>query len=536
MVHMATPSDDKEGGSIKASVRPSWLKIVFSDSILTKEVVEHHYNGSGTDDDPYIVRWLENDVLDPKNYSLVVKWSLTQILAFSFLCVSFLSSAYTGGIAEIEAEYGGSSALNSLGVGFFVLGFAVGPFLWAPLSEHYGRRNVFVATYFMATAFNVGVAASQNLTTILVLRFFAGLFGSSPITNSGGAVTDMFEAEERGLALTVFSVAPFLGPVLGPIIGGFVGAGAGWRWLMGLLAIMTGCTWIAGTLFVPETYSPVLLRRRASKLSKFTGKVYMSPFDSKSAQKRLLPHLWSVFSKPWALLTEPIVLLLSVYLAIVFGTLYLLFAAYPIVYAQDRRWPQGISGLPFIGILIGNLSALAFSFVLNKRYVVFAKKHQSNGTMTPPEARLPPCLIGCIFIPIGLFWFAWTNSPSVHWIASIAAGAPFGFGLVCVFMGITNYLVDAYTIYAASVLAGGAVLRGIFAVVFPLFTTKMYANLGIHWASSVPGFMAVACVPFPYIFYRYGEAIRARCRYAAQAEAALQALRTSNNLQCDYLI
>ncbi|KAM0449560.1 hypothetical protein ACHAO4_007582 [Trichoderma viride] len=75
MVHMATPSDDKEGGSIKASVRPSWLKIVFSDAILTKEVIEHHYNGSGTDDDPYIVRWLENDVLDPKNYSLVVKWS-----------------------------------------------------------------------------------------------------------------------------------------------------------------------------------------------------------------------------------------------------------------------------------------------------------------------------------------------------------------------------------------------------------------------------------------------------------------------------
>lgn len=142
MVHTATPSDDKEGGSMRPSVRPSWLKIVFSDSNLTKEIIEHHYNGSGTEDDPYIVRWLENDVLDPKNYSLVVKWSLTQILAFSFLCVSFLSSAYTGGITEIQAEYGGSSALNSLGVGFFVLGFAVGPFLWAPLSGMYtGRLN-----------------------------------------------------------------------------------------------------------------------------------------------------------------------------------------------------------------------------------------------------------------------------------------------------------------------------------------------------------------------------------------------------------
>jgi hypothetical protein len=134
LIHTAAPSEDKEGGIAKAAAYLSWLKIVFSDAILTKEVIEHPYNGSGTDDDPYIVRWLENDALDPKNYSLVIKWSLTQILAFSFLCVSFLSSAYTGGIAEIEAKFGGSSALNSLGVGFFVLGFAIGPFLWAPLS------------------------------------------------------------------------------------------------------------------------------------------------------------------------------------------------------------------------------------------------------------------------------------------------------------------------------------------------------------------------------------------------------------------
>lgn len=81
-------------------------------------------------------------------------------------------------------------------------------------------------------------------------------------------------------------------------------------------------------------------------------------------------------------------------------------------------------------------------------------------------------------------------------MASIVAGIPFGFGMVLVFLGVMNYLIDAYTIFAASVLAANAVLRSLFGFAFPLFTTQMYQNLGLHWAGSVPGFLALICVPF----------------------------------------
>ncbi|KAK6407813.1 hypothetical protein LTR81_017697 [Elasticomyces elasticus] len=101
-------------------------------------------------------------------------------------------------------------------------------------------------------------------------------------------------------------------------------------------------------------------------------------------------------------------------------------------------------------------------------------------------------MIGGIAIPIGLIWFAWTNSPSIHWMASIAAGVPFGFGMVMVFLGIMNYLIDAYTIFAASVLAANSVLRSIFGAVFPLFTQQM---------------------------------IRKSCKYAAEAEAFLRRMQ-----------
>ncbi|KAJ5784595.1 uncharacterized protein N7503_009807 [Penicillium pulvis] len=96
--------------------------------------------------------------------------------------------------------------------------------------------------------------------------------------------------------------------------------------------------------------------------------------------------------------------------------------------------------------------------------------------------------------------------------------------MVFVFLGVMNYLIDAYTIYAASVLAANSIIRSCFGAGFPLFTTYMYNNLGIHWASCVPAFLSLACVPFPFIFYRYGPAIRRKCKYAAEADDFMRAL------------
>jgi len=115
----------------------------------------------------------------------------------------------------------------------FVLGFVVGPLLWAPMSEVcaatvsvnygtdaqvFGRRNLFILTYIFFTVFNGAVIASQNVWTLIILRFFAGTFGSSPLTNAGGTVADVFDAQQRGLGMAIFAAAPFLGPAVGPIV------------------------------------------------------------------------------------------------------------------------------------------------------------------------------------------------------------------------------------------------------------------------------------------------------------------------------
>jgi hypothetical protein len=227
----------------------------------------------------------------------------------------------------------------------------------------------------------------------------------------------------------------------GPIAGGFLGHAEGFRWLMGLMAIFMGVLWIACTFLCPETYAPILLRRRAKALSKQTGKVYMSKMDVGKPKLTFSQRLSIALLRPWVLLfKEPIVLLTAIYLAIIYGTLYLSFAAFPIVFQKGRGWSPGVGGLAFLGLLVGMLFAVTGNILDNKRYMKIVQKHHG---MPPPEARLPSAIVGSVLLPIGLFWFAWTSDPSIHWIVPIIGSAFFGAGLVLVFLAIFNYLIDS---------------------------------------------------------------------------------------------
>ena len=502
-----------------APKRVSHWQLVKNHALVTDEVAAYHYKGAGTESDPYLVEFIPHDPRNPMEFPQWKKWFITLTVAIATLAVAFVSSAYSGAVAQILVEFHSSEEVGTLGISLFVLGFAIGPLLWAPFSELYGRQILFIGTYAALTAFNAGAAGANSMATLIVLRFLAGAFGSSPLTNAGGVIADMFHADQRGLGMSVFAAAPFLGPVIGPIVGGFVGQTVGWRWVEGVMAIFTGVLCIFGALTIPETYAPVLLQKRAKALSKRNGKVYISIMEKTQGKVEPAAAFKKALLRPWALLfLEPIVLLISIYMAILYGTLYMLFGAFPIVFQQGRGWSEGIGGLAFIGVAVGMIIGVSYCIWDNGRY---KRTQQKNGGEAPPEARLPPACVGALALPIGLFWFAWTNSPSIHWSVSIIATAPFGFGMVIVFLSCMNYLIDAYTIYAASVLAANSVLRSLFGAAFPLFTTQMYDALGIHWASSIPAFLALACLPFPFLFYKYGTPIRMKCKYAKQAHDAM---------------
>lgn len=497
------------------------------------EIVNHKYEGSGTKDDPFLVEWLPKDHENPQTWAASYKWVQTIFVAMATLSVALASSAYSGAVDSLQAQFHPpKQIIITLGISLFVLGFAFGPLFWAPFSEVVGRRNLFIVTYLIFTLWQGVSIASPNIASLIVFRFLAGFFGSSPLVNTGGTLADMFNAKQRGLAMAIFASAPFLGPALGPITGGFLGESAGWKWVIGFLTIFAGIITIVGTITMPETYAPVLLRWRAQKLAEVTGQYYICKLD-KGRDTRLKTQFKVALSRPWLLLIyEPIVTLLSIYIAIIYGVLYSLFGAFPIVFQQGRGWSPGIGGLAFLGVLVGMLIALAYIiFYENGRYGRIADKH---GGIAPPETRLPPAMIGAVSIVVGLAIFAATDSPSIHWIVPIIGGGPFGLGMVLIFLSTMNYLTDSYLIYAASVLASNSVIRSLFGFAFPLFTPNMYSiggKNGIHWGPAIAGLLALICMPFPFIFYKYGAGIREKCKYASEAKQMLENMQASSKGQ-----
>jgi len=82
--------------------------------------------------------------------------------------------------------------------------------------------------------------------------------------------------------------------------------------------------------------------------------------------------------------------------------------------------------------------------------------------------------------------------------------------MIAAFMCIQTYLIDAFTIYAASAIAANTVLRSIFGAFLPLAGLDMYNALGLGWGNSLLGFVALALIPIPILFYMYGERIRTK--------------------------
>lgn len=196
---------------------------------LRDEEAHSHLQGQGTLQDPYVVEFRPNDPDNPMDFPSWRKWMITGIATLSVFAVTLTSSAYSASAGQIPPEFHASNELFQAGVALFVLGFAVGPALWAPLSELYGRQTVFIVAHFFMTAFVGATAGCHNIASMLVLRFLSGTFGASPLTNAGGVIADLFPVSQRGFASAIFTTAPFMGPMLGPIIGGFVTITVGWR-------------------------------------------------------------------------------------------------------------------------------------------------------------------------------------------------------------------------------------------------------------------------------------------------------------------
>ncbi|KAK7894333.1 hypothetical protein LTR67_006094 [Exophiala xenobiotica] len=471
---------------------------------------DHHHSFPQTDLDQGIVGWDgQDDPQNPINFTRGRKWALLSLVSAITFVSPLASSMFAPAVGFMAEDFGvREELLLSFTVSVYLLGFVFGPLFLAPLSEIYGRRIVLCSANCFFVVWQLGCALAPNIGVLILFRFLAGIGGSGCLTLGAGVIADLFVVEERGLATSIWSLGPLFGPVVGPICGGFIAQQAGWRWVFWVLLIASGVTTLGIELLNKETYARVLIRWKTKRLSKELGRTDLISWYDRDTEpvstRRALAH--GLHRPIQMLFKSSIVFVLSTYMAIVYGLLYLLFTTITSVFEGQYNFSPQLAGLAYLGIGIGFFAGLAAIALTSDRMVI--KLTERNGGKFEPEMRMPLMIFFACFIPVSFFWYGWTAEKKVHWIVPILGMIPFSFGMMGVFLPIQTYLIDCYPVYAASAVAVLTATRSLVGALLPLAGPPMYEALGLGWGNSILGFIGLACVPIPLVLERYGKRIR----------------------------
>lgn len=460
-----------------------------------------------------IISWEIDDKENPYNWP---QWRKTLIVITSMMTVinSTMGSALPSmAIPYMMEEWGVTSQEQLvLPISTYLMGYVFGPMIWGPLSEHIGRQILSTGCFIMFMVWTLACALAPNWPAMLVFRFFVGTCASAPIAVVTGILADIFnDSVTRGRAMAYFMVTTVFGPLLAPIISGFCSTSIGWRWTFWIGLIFAGLTLVLA-IFLPETYAPVLLSRRAAKIRKADPKaqVYsaadLEPHDFKQLVTRVLTRPIRM------ILTELIVTATCLYLSLVYAIFYMSFQAFPIIFQDVYGLSPGVTGLCYLPIGIGAVLALPIFFTYD-HVLLRAQARGAPWSKKEEFRRVPLATLGGPLFVVSLFWLGWSARSSVPFVVPMLAGIPFGGGFMLIFMALLNYITDAYEIFAASANAAASSCRSVFAVVLPLATTPMFRRLGISGACSLLGGLSLIMCVIPFIFIWKGEEIRARSKF-----------------------
>jgi MFS family permease len=387
--------------------------------------------------DPTVVDWDNaDDPLNPKNWSMKRKWAATFVVsAFTFIS-PVSSSMVAPALSKVAAEFDISNETEiALVLSIFVLAYAIGPLFlvrsWpiasgvvrltnfqGPLSEVYGRVRVIQLSNLFFLAWNIGCGFAQTEGQMMAFRFLSGLGGSAPLAIGGGVLSDIWTADQRGKAIGIYSLMPLLGksplfelrarlmtslgPAVGPMAGGFIALKTTWRWCFWSTSILTGVIQVFGFFYLQESYAPTLLRKKAARLRQETGneKLHTS-YDS---EKKISKLLAVALVRPFRLLgTQIIIQFIALYMAYLYGLMYLLLSTFPTLWESVYHESSGIGGLNYISLGLGFFLGTQITAPLNDRLYMRLKKR--NNGVGKPEFRVPLMFVGSLFIPMGLFWY-----------------------------------------------------------------------------------------------------------------------------------
>ncbi|KAL9620883.1 MAG: hypothetical protein Q9160_004665 [Pyrenula sp. 1 TL-2023] len=325
-----------------------------------------------------------------------------------------------------------------------------------------------------------------------------------------GLFADIYnEPRSRGRATALFMAATLFGPVLGPLASGYLSTELNWRWSFWFALILAGAT-LPFMIFLPETYGPVLLSRKAQRLRKKEARtdIYAPvELDNKGGFRHMVTV---VLGRPFQMLFQEAI--------VSFSCIY--------------HMSPGVAGLAFLPIGVG-ASICAVIFLWYDDFLAKAQKRKAAWASIEEYRRLPLATVGGPLYVISLFWLGWSAYASVHWIVPMLSGITFGMGFLLIFMAMLNYLTDAYETFAASAQAIASTSRSVFGALLPFAARPMYRTLGVHWATSLLAFLSLAMAIIPFAFIKYGDRIRANSRFCQQLKQIKNEDKERNRTEVD---
>lgn len=469
-----------------------------------------------TSDGNILVDWYStDDPANPQNWSNSKRGLVALLICLYTFAVYTGSAIYTSSTEGVIKKFGVTPTDASLPLSLYVLAYGIGPLLFAPLSEipRIGRNPVYVATFTLFFVLSFPTAVVDNFAGLLVLRFLQGFFGSPCLANGGASMQDMYSLLKLPYALTVWVASAYCGPALGPLLSGYAVTAKGWRWSLWEIVWISAPILILMYLFVPETSTPNILLRRAARLRQLTGDRRLRS-QSEIDQAGLKPRevIISALIKPIEItMKDPAIAFVNVYTSLVYGIYYSFFEVFPLVYPVMYGFSLGMIGVVFLCILV----SCSIGIVV---YIAYIRWHLipdilKNG-MRAQESRLQPALIAVFGPPIGLFIFAWTADPDIHWIASVIGITIYGATVFVVMQCVFVYVPLSYPQYAASLFAGNDFFRSALACGSILFARPLFINLGVGRGVSLLAGLSTLGIVGMFTLYFTGARLRARSKFA----------------------
>ncbi|KAL3480451.1 major facilitator superfamily domain-containing protein [Aspergillus californicus] len=455
-----------------------------------------------------------DDPENPFNWSTKYKWVLTVTVCFISILTGLPAGTYGSGNDWMEDEFHvQNSPFPNLywATTSWNMGAAFWPLIFVPLTESSGRMPGYFVAYIILIATLFGSAFAQNFATLVVTRFFGGGASSVSINIVGGSISDVWHGDKaRSLPMSLFGFTSVVGIALGPFIGSAIvqiRRTEPWRWIFYIQIIYNAALVPIFWFILRETRPDVILKRRAQKIRKETGRAVFAKAEiNASSTIRLLQIS---FKRPVRMLTtEPVVIFFTLWISFAWGILYLFFSSVVQTYSENYGWETMATGLVQLAISVGAVIGTVFNPIQDWIYLRSGPRNKEKAGKPIPEARLYTSIPGSLLFAAGLFWYGWASQPDVHWIVPTIGITAAGVGIYSIYMAVVNYLTDAYERYAASALSAASLGRNSFGAFLPLASPQLFSNLGFGWAGSLLGFIGLALSVVPLVLVLKGPAIR----------------------------